>query len=302
MSPAQRDDSSLAGVPNGHTKLQEVTPDTPLDEVFQYWKDDGGVIVKGILTPAQVAQLNGELEPLLAKFQRGSASGIAPLKNFHGMKTKRAGGVTNHSAVFRDHLLENDFVHAIATRCFGKGGRGVDAYWLSSANTINVGPGQEAQSLHRDLGSYPPYYLLGPGGPESQVTFLIATTDFTDANGATRIIPGSHKWPFDQQGSPEQSIASEMRAGDCLLFGGKVVHGTGANTTDTERKCLAMTLCANFLTPEESHPHVVSLDIARKLSQRAQRLLGFRSQYPRGSPGLWMEGYNDVAVRLGLDD
>ncbi|KAF7548177.1 hypothetical protein G7Z17_g7229 [Cylindrodendrum hubeiense] len=290
------------GLPNGHTRLREVTPETPLDDVFQYWDEDGGVIIKGILTLAQVSHLNAELEPLLGKFQRGSTSDITPLKNFHGAKTKRAGGVTNHSAVFRDHLLDNDFIHAIAARRFGKGGRpGVHAYWLSSANTIHVGPGQVAQVLHRDLGNYPPYQLLGPDGPESQATFLIATTDFTDANGATRIIPGSNSWPFDQNGTPEQSIASEMQAGDCLLFGGKVIHGTGANRSDGERCCVALTICPSYMTPEEAHPHIVDFGIASKLSKRAQRCLGFRSQYPPGSPGLWMEGYNDVGARLGLD-
>ncbi|KAH7554908.1 hypothetical protein J3E72DRAFT_200675 [Bipolaris maydis] len=300
---ASPDITSQMGIPNGHTKLREVTPDTSLDKVFQYWEEDGGVIIKGILTPTQVKQLRKELEPLLEKFQRGSTTDIGPLQSFHGSQTKRAGGLTNCSAVFRDHLLDNDFLHAIAARSFGKGGRpGIDAYWISSANTINVGPGQPAQVLHRDLGNYPPYHLLGPDGPESQVTFLIATVDFTDANGATRIIPGSQKWSFDRKWSTDQTIASEMEAGDCLLFGGKVVHGTGANTTDHERGCVAFTFCANHLTPEEAHPHILNADVVRGLSERAQRSLGFRSQYPRGAPGLWMDGYNEVAIRLGLED
>nr|BBG74274.1 phytanoyl-CoA dioxygenase [Alternaria alternata] len=292
---------SQMGVPNGHTKLQEVTPDTPLDEVFQKWEEDGGVIIKGILAPAQVTQLREELQPLLDTFQRGSTTDIEPLKRFHGSQTKRAGGLTNCSAIFRDYLLDNDFLHAIAARCFGSGGRpGVHAYWISSANTINVGPVNRHKS---SIGprKLPHYHLLGPDGPESQATFLIATTDFTDANGATRIIPGSQKWPFNQTWNPSQSIPSEMHAGDCLLFGGKVVHGTGANTTNAERGCVAFTFCANHLTPEEAHPHIVDINIVRKLSERAQRSLGFRSQYPRGAPGLWMEGYNEVATRLGLD-
>ncbi|EMD59975.1 hypothetical protein GGP41_008906 [Bipolaris sorokiniana] len=289
------------GIPNGHTKLQEVTSETSMDDIFKYLKDDGGVIIKGILRPTQVDQLHTELRPLLEKFQRGSTSDIEPLQAFHGKVTKRAGGLTNISAVFRDHLLDNDFIHAIAARGFGQGGRpGVDAYWISSANTINVGPGQVAQVLHRDLGNYPPYYLLGPEGPESQLTFLIATTDFTDANGATRIIPGSNNWSFDLEWETSQSIPSEMEAGDCLLFGGKVIHGTGANTTDAERSCVAFTFCANYLTPEEAHPHIVDRNIVGKLSKRAQRSLGFRSQYPPNSPGLWMEGYNEIGLRLGL--
>nr|AIT39681.1 dioxygenase [Aspergillus niger] len=290
-----------AAVPRNATALREVTVTTPLDEVFDAWHEDGAIIIKGILSTEQVNQLESELDPLLNKVPEGSRSSDYRMQAFHGRKTKRAGDITNNSKVFRDYLLDNDFLHAVCKRTFSEGGQAGD-YWLGTAATIHVGPHQEPQTLHRDLGSYPPYKKLGPEGTEAQINFLIATTDFTEANGATCVIPGSNKWAFSERGSPEQTIPAEMQAGDCLLISGKVVHGTGRNTTDRVRGCLAMTVCASFLTPEEAHPFIVSMETARGLSRRAQQFLGFRSQWPRGSPGLWTKDYSELALHLKFDD
>ncbi|PYI12629.1 PhyH-domain-containing protein [Aspergillus sclerotiicarbonarius CBS 121057] len=287
-------------LPNDTKTLHEVTTTTPLDEVFSAWHKDGAIIIKNLLSPEHTTQLTHELSPLLSAVPPGSLSPDHRMQAFHGRQTKRAGNITNHSATFRAHLLDNDFLHAICTRTFSEDNQAGD-YWLGTAATINVGAHQAPQTVHRDLGSYPPYKKLGPAGTEAQINFLIATTDFTEANGATRIIPGSNKWEFTQRGSPEQTIPAVMNAGDCLLISGKVVHGTGRNSTDFERGCLAMTVCASFLTPEEAHPFIVDMETARGLSERAQRFLGFRSQWPRGSPGLWTKDYSELALYLGLD-
>lgn len=294
-------DTPQVAIPNGRRRLQEVTADTSLDEVFRHWKEDGAIILKGLLATSQTHQMISELEPILDRVQRGSLVNHAQLQAFHGRKTKRAGDLINHSAVFRDHVLENDFIHAICKRCYSEGGNNGD-YWLSAATTLNASGPQDAQILHRDLGSYPLYAQLGPDGPESQINFLLAISDFTEDNGATRLIPGSNKWPFDQRGSVEQTIPAEMKAGDCLLIDSKVLHGMGENRTNTERKCVQISVCASFLTPAEAHPFIIKLETVQKLSKRTQRFLGFRSQYPRGSPGLWTKDYIDVALHLGLDD
>lgn len=293
-------DTPQTAVSNGHTSLHQVTYDSPLDDVFRYWEEDGAIIIKGLLSKTEIEQVKAELDPVLEKVQRGSLIDHPALQAFHGRKTRRAGDIINHSKIFRDRILENDFLHAICKRCYSEGGHAGD-YWLAGATTLNAGGPQDAQMLHRDMGSYPPYALLGPSGTESQINFLVATTDFREANGATRVIPGSHKWEFDQRGSPEQTIPAEIEAGDCLLISGKVVHGMGQNKTDAERGCIQISVCASFLTPAEAHPFIVTLDTAKTLSRRAQRFIGFRSQYPRGSPGLWTKDYTELALHLGLD-
>ncbi|KAL9054327.1 MAG: hypothetical protein Q9162_004201 [Coniocarpon cinnabarinum] len=294
-------DTAQTAQSNGRKSLRRVTYSTPLDEIFQYWNEDGAIVIQGLLSPDQVDQMNREFKPILDNVQRGSIFDYPPLQAFHGRKTKRAGDLINNSPLFRDRVVENDLIHNICKRCFSEGGN-VGDYWLAAATTLNALGPQDPQALHRDLGSYPPYAGLGPEGTEAQINFLVALKEFTDENGATRVIPGSNKWQFDQRGSMDQTIPASMQAGDCLLISGKVVHGMGANTTTQERACVQLSVCASFLTPAEAHPFIVKTETAKKLSRRGQRFLGFRSQYPRGSPGLWTKDYADVSLHLGLVD
>jgi ectoine hydroxylase-related dioxygenase (phytanoyl-CoA dioxygenase family) len=156
--------------------------------------------------------------------------------------------------------------------------------------------------LHRDLENWFPFIGMGPDGPEVTLNFLIALTDFTEENGATRVIPGSNHWSdFEDRGTPEQTIPAIMNAGDALLFSGKTAHGGGANqTSDEYRRAVAFALNPGFLTGEEAYPFLVDMEIAKTLSPRVQRLLGFRSQYPTGSPGLWQVDYADLGDYLKL--
>lgn len=116
------------------------------------------------------------------------------------------------------------------------------------------------------------------------------------------MIPGSNHWPdYEDRGTPEQTIPATMNAGDVLLFSSKVAHGGGANlTTDFHRRALSIGLGPSILTGEEAYPFLVSMDTARSLSPRVQSLIGFRSQYPTGTAGLWMSDYHELADYLEL--
>ncbi|KXT04060.1 hypothetical protein AC578_4903 [Pseudocercospora eumusae] len=293
-------DTPQTAVSNGH-QLQELGIDTPVDEIFQHWNEDGAVVIKNLLTPEQIQELKAELEPVLESVQRGSLIPHEELQAFHGRKTKRAGDLVNNSAVFREKFIENDLLHSLLHKVFTEGGHAGD-YWLSAASTLNAAGPQPAQTLHRDTEQSPPYVLLGPESTEAVVNFIVALTDFTEENGATRIIPGSNKWPYDQRGKPEQTIPALLKAGDCMFFSGKVVHGMGENRTETERQCIQMSTVAGFLTPTEAHPFTIKVETAKKLSRRGQRYIGFRSQYPRQTSGLWLKDYAELGLHLGLDD
>jgi ectoine hydroxylase-related dioxygenase (phytanoyl-CoA dioxygenase family) len=297
-------DTPQTAVPNGHTKLFEATYDTPLDEIFKHFDEDGGVILKGLLTPDEAAQFRDELKPSLTKVQQGSlyAAYAERLADFHGRKTRRIGGLTNLSSVFRDRLVENDFIHELCMRVFTEGGHAGN-YWLSQATTIWVEGAQAPQELHRDLQTYPPYVLLGKDATEAMLNFIVALTPFNAENGATAVIPGSNHWDFDQRGSQDQTIPAVMEPGDALLFGGKIVHGTGRSVVDDqERGCIQFVVIPSFLTPSEAHPLIVDHDVVRGMSKRAQQFLGFRSTYPRDSTGMWTKDYQELALHMKYDD
>lgn len=95
-----------------------------MDEIFKHLDEDGAVIIKGLLTPEEAARFREELRGPLESVQQGSlyeAYAERPA-DFHGRRTRRVGGLVNHSAVFRDRLVEDDPVHDLCTRAFVRGG------------------------------------------------------------------------------------------------------------------------------------------------------------------------------------
>jgi ectoine hydroxylase-related dioxygenase (phytanoyl-CoA dioxygenase family) len=269
------------------------------EKIIQVLHQAGALIIEGLLSKDQVQELNRELDKPLEAITSGSKHNVAAIQDFHGNNTKRLTNVTTHSRVFRHQVLENELVHAVAERVFHQDS---GTYWMGAAQVIQIGPGNKAQVLHRDQSQYPIFDLLGSKAPEATINFLVALTDFTEENGATRVIPGSHLWKdYSDLGSHGQTIPATMRAGDAILMSGKTVHGGGANkTTEELRRGLAFTLQCSYLTPEEANPFIIGLETIKELSSRAQRILGFRSQFPKSSPGLWQSDYSELGDVIGL--
>lgn len=279
--------------------LTSVANDTSAEEILKIVTRDGGVIIKGFLTQEQITRFNAEIEQPLRALAPGSTHEDDLVAAFHGTNTKRLTNLVTHSATFRSEVIDHPLVHEISDLVFLQES---GTYWMTTAQVIEIGPGNQAQMLHRDLENWFPFIGMGPGGPEVTINFLVALTDFTEENGATRVIPGSNHWSdFEDRGTPEQTIPAVMNAGDVLLISGKTAHGGGANRTGDEyRRGLAFTFNAGFLTGEEAYPFLVDRELAKTLSPRVQRMLGFRSQYPTGSPGLWQVDYADLGEYLGL--
>jgi ectoine hydroxylase-related dioxygenase (phytanoyl-CoA dioxygenase family) len=274
-------------------KLQQVKPSEGRDAVFRALREDGAVIIKGLFTKDQVRRLNHEVQPAMDKIGVGSKQSEEWLKDFHGDKTKRLNGVVALSETFRHEILENDLIHELCEEIYLQDAGG---YWMNSAQVIDIGPGSKAQPLHRDQWQFPIFTYSGPDAPEASVNFVVALTEFTDENGATRVIPGSHRWQdLQQNGTPEDTIPAEMEVGDACFITGKVVHGGGANRTkDFTRRAITLVFQCSYLTPEEAYPFIVSKEIAKTLSPRGQRMIGFRSQFLKDSPGVWKRDYGEV--------
>ncbi|WP_063024941.1 phytanoyl-CoA dioxygenase family protein [Nocardia niwae] len=280
--------------------LQRVSNTTDIAEIREIVDRDGGVIIEGLLTPDQVARFNAQIEEPLAALTPGGKHELEIVNEFHGANTKRLTNLVTHSQVFREEVIDHDLVHALCEAIFLEES---GTFWMTTAQVIEIGPGNRAQMLHRDLENWFPFVGMGPAGPEVTLNFLIALTDFTEDNGATRVIPGSNHWPdFQDRGTPDQTVPATMKAGDALFFSGKTAHGGGANiTTDQYRRGLAFAFNPGYLVGEEAYPFLVDRELVKTLPERVQRILGFRSQYPLGSPGLWQVDYRELGEYLGLD-
>lgn len=203
------------------------------------------------------------------------------------------------SKTFREALLDHDLFHSVNDKVFHEES---GTWWLNTAQAIEIGPGSQAQMLHRDQSQFSVFTSLGPNGPQATINWFLALTRFTDENGATRVIPGSHKWvDFTSNGAFEDTIPAEMEAGDIFLFTGKLAHGRGANrAVDFWRRAISTSSICSYLTPEEAYPFLPDLNVVKPMSPRVQRILAFRPQKPKDSPGLWQSDYKEIVDVLGL--
>jgi ectoine hydroxylase-related dioxygenase (phytanoyl-CoA dioxygenase family) len=149
---------------------------------------------------------------------------------------------------------------------------------------IAIGPGEPCQPIHRDQWAFDLFPF--PKGYEVQCNTLWAMNDFTAENGATRLIPGSHRFEDRLSFQERDTEPAEMGAGSVLFYTGALYHGGGANRTSAVRYGLNITYARAWLRQEENQYLAVPRAIAKELPLPLLRLMG----YARGAYAL---GYVD---------
>jgi ectoine hydroxylase-related dioxygenase (phytanoyl-CoA dioxygenase family) len=147
-----------------------------------------------------------------------------------------------------------------------------DGCLVSSISSIAIGPGETAQPIHTDDQVMP----LAKPHVATVCNTMWALTDFTEANGATRIIPGSHLADHSPKyGQHYDSVPAEMLVGSVLVWHGSLWHGGGANVTDARRYGIAMNYCAGWVRQQENQQLGIPLETVRTFAPRLQELCGF---------------------------
>jgi ectoine hydroxylase-related dioxygenase (phytanoyl-CoA dioxygenase family) len=227
-----------------------------VDEIVARLEADGYATVPRAIDTDQVARARADLEAILTRTPHGR-------DDFEGRRTQRVYALFAKTRAL-DPLAVHPTVLEVLDRVLGH-------YQLSAPAGIAIGPGETAQPLHPDDAIYP----MPRPHPELVVNVMWPLEDFTEANGATRIVPGSHRWVDEQPGPDAATVAIEMTAGTALLYLGSVWHGGGANHTDRMRLGVVLHYAAAWLRPVENHVLVVPPDTARSLPPRLQELLGY---------------------------
>jgi ectoine hydroxylase-related dioxygenase (phytanoyl-CoA dioxygenase family) len=143
---------------------------------------------------------------------------------------------------------------------------------VSSLSSIAIGPDEKPQPIHADDQLIP----IPKPHPPLVCNTMWALTDFTDENGATRIIPGSHKRDRSPSyGKHYDSIPAVMKKGSVMVYDGSMWHGGGANRTNQRRVGIAMNYCAGYIRQQENQQLGIPLEIARTFSPRLRDLAGF---------------------------
>lgn len=275
--------------------LPTLAPTADVADVNAAIDEVGAVIVDGLVAPTILDRLRADLAPWVARTPAGSRSGDPEWEQFHGHRTVRVNGIAAKTSAFADICLDETILGVADRRLIPDGG----ATQISDTQLIAIGPGEPAQYLHRDQTGWPWFNDLLPDGPEITVIAMLAVTDCTADNGATRIVPGSHLVAdSDRLFDPAGSVPAEMAAGSVLLFSGKTIHGGGANhTRDQWRHALHIGYLLGWLRPEEAHAFAVPASVGAALPRRAQELLGFAEYNPRphGGGRLWLVDFEDPA-------
>lgn len=220
---------------------------------------DGYVILPDLLSAAELAEIRASVTPLLDKTGRNG---------FEGRATQRVYSVLNKTRSC-DRIVDHPRVLALLDRLF------MPNYLLSMLQVINIEPGEQAQMLHTDDGFYPlprPRKALG-------AATIWAIDDFTDDNGATEILAGSHKWA-DREPADADREPVLMSAGSCVFFPGTLWHGGGANRSQQDRLAVTAQYCEPWLRPQEAFTLSMTRDTVRTVTEDIRRMLGYSIHPP----------------------
>ena len=221
---------------------------------------DGYTIVEGAIEADLIDGLNDDL----LRLERDL--GIVPATNdFEGTATVRIYNLLVHGDLY-ERIPVHDHVLPVVERVLDPG------CLVSSLSSIAIGPGETPQPIHADDQLIP---ITKPHVP-TVCNSMWALTDFTEANGATRIIPGTHLADSSPSyGQHYDSIPAEMSKGSVLIWHGSLWHGGGANTTDERRVGIAMNYCAGWIRQQENQQLGIPRDIAARFSPRLRELVGY---------------------------
>lgn len=266
--------------------VQHLPPTATPDDVAAVIASDGCVVIDHLASPELLDRIDAEMSDHVARTPFGT-------DDFAGSRTRRTGGLVARSAASRELVLD-ELVLGTVDQVLAH----VNNYQLHLTQMIRIEPGGPAQVIHRDQWAFD--FFTFPSGYQVQCNTIWAATDFTEANGATRVVPGSHLAEDKLRYELADTEPAEMERGSVLLYVGSLYHGGGENQSDADRVGVNITYSVGWLRQEENQFLTVPPEVARELPERLQRLLGY-------SLGAYALGYVDdlrdpLDVLMGRDN
>ncbi len=224
--------------------------------------EDGYVIVPELVPREDMARVKEEVLPLLQHDGRNE---------IEGYRTRRIYAVIEKTLALNP-LVEHALILALLDRLF------LPNYLLSQLQAIRIPPGEVQQPLHHDDGFYP----IPRPRPPIGAAVIWAIDDFTEENGATRVVPGSHRWGPVQVADIDESllVPAVMPSGSAIFFLGTLWHCAGANRSEAPRTAATAQYCEPWARQQENYSLAISRERAKLCSETVQSLLGYSMHFP----------------------
>ena len=242
-------------------KIKHVSTDTSIEEILAILEEDAGLIIDDFLSLENIDAIKDDLKPYLKVTRNGQ-------DEFTGFETKRVGALMARSKTCQDLAL-NPLINQLADSFLGPH---CEDYQLHFTSAIQIGPGESSQILHRDRGVWGGFI---PRRIETQLSTVWAINDFTQENGATQVVPGSHKWDKNRQPLPDEIAYAEMKAGSVFIYTGSVLHGGGTNNTNSSRLGVFLHHAPGWLRQEENQYLSCPPEVAKDFSPELRSLIGY---------------------------
>lgn len=259
-----------------------------LDDVLKALREDGGVKIKGLLTPEEAAQCEKEIRPHLEADEKWEGDFFKP-------ESKRCCGMVGKSRTAAEKVIANklymevcDYVLSDTIGCYwgDKYVESVSKPQLANSIVFSIRPGADNQDLHRDDYIYhnkhktctPEEFTWDR---ESNIGLFVAGTKTTKLNGATRFIPKSHLTGLDVPPVESDAAYAELDVGDAFMMLASCYHGGSANMTkDEERLVYSCFVCRGYLRQEENQYLATPVDVVKSYPRHLQELMGYSLSKP----------------------
>jgi len=220
--------SASAAPPRGLERISALDPSTTTEKLVSILERDGAVIVQNLISRELAEAIRLDLKPHFEADQ-GDASGFFPTT------TRRATGllaISDRCVELALNPVFNGVANALLTDEFTyylgqEKQTSISKPQISSTVGFQVNPGGKQQGLHRDEIDY---HMRDSDRP-MLIGCVTAVTKTTKENGATIVIPGSHKWKDDRCPYDHEAVPAELEPGDATIFLGSTYHAGGGNTT-----------------------------------------------------------------------
>lgn len=251
------------------TQITTLSSNSSTDDIIEVLEKDGAAIVDDFVSQEWLSEFNSAIQTSIDNYKPFDY-GEPEAEEFLGRQTVRLNGLIRKAPNYIDLITDDRLLtimdHFLAPNC--------GQYRLNSSEIIEIHGGETAQELHWDDVIWPAHFWA----PDLLLQFnvMIAATDFTESNGATLVVPGSHKWDHSKRQPKQKEITQAvMKAGSAVFIPGKTLHGGGNNTDGVKRRAIVASYVLGWLRTQENHFLHTSIDEAMKWPERVRQLLGY---------------------------